>query len=133
LTMQLLAVGPSPMLIRVQKLAAGVTLATGLWLAASGQWLAAGAVALAALWAWQVRQHGCRLGLRDDGVCEIDAGTEAVVASAFCGAGWVVLRLAGAGRVWPASRVLVLAPDAASAEELRQLRVWLKWAVPRGN
>jgi hypothetical protein len=77
-----------------------------------------------------------RLRLAADGHCAVEVldGTPAArattalrVASAFDAAGWLVLRLgAGSG-----ARVLVLAPDAAAEEELRQLRVWLKLVAPR--
>jgi hypothetical protein len=127
--MQLLVVGRSPLLTGVQRLAAGITLATALWLAMSGHGLAGCAATLAAACAWRVRHRSGQLRLRSDGICETDAGVETLVAGAFSGAGWIVLRLAGRAR----SEVLVLAPDSASAEELRQVRVWLKWALPRGN
>jgi hypothetical protein len=127
--MQALAVVASPTLIRLRAAVAGVTAGVALYLGATGQVWAAGVAAVAALAALRMRQPACRLQLRADGRCEIDGGPEAVVAGAFCGAGWVVLRLAQGAR--RGRRCLVLAPDAATAEELRQLRVWIKWAALR--
>lgn len=43
--------------------------------------------------------------------------------------GWLlVLILRGGGR----RRSLVLLPDAAAADDLRRLRVWLRWRLGRG-
>jgi hypothetical protein len=128
--MQLLAVGPSAMFTCLKWAAAGVTAVAATWLAVSGHGVAAGAAGVAALAACHVRQAGWQLRLRTDGICET-GGVETVVTGVFSGAGWMVLRLAGRRR--RDARVLVLAPDAATAEELRQLRVWLRWSAPRGD
>jgi hypothetical protein len=42
--------------------------------------------------------------------------------------GWLIVLILGAGR---RRRSLVLLPDAAEAEELRRLRVWLRWRLAR--
>lgn len=122
---------PSRLLARLRWLAAGVSLALALWLAWIGMPVAAAPVLLAVLWAWGVRQPALRLRLGADGRLGLSTleGTgkqESKVNAAFAGAGWLVLRLTGGP-----TRVLVLAPDAASAEELRQLRVWLRLVAPR--
>ena len=42
--------------------------------------------------------------------------------------GWLIVLILGAGG---RRRSLVLLPDAAAAEDLRRLRVWLRWRVAR--
>ena len=129
--MHTLVLQPSRLLAQLRWLAAGVTGALVLWLLANGMPFAAAPALLAVLWAWRARQPALRLRLGADGRLGVSAldGTgkeELSVHAAFAGPGWLVLRLGGGMR-----RVLVLAPDAASAEELRQLRVWLRLVAPR--
>lgn len=128
--MQSLVVGPSAWFRRLQWLAVGISLAVAAWLAATGHAWAAAAALAGAWWAGRTRQDGLELRLRGDGICELRDGRATRVAGVFSAAGWLVLRLAENRN---RARVVVLAPDAASAEELRRLRVWLRWAAPRGN
>ena len=128
--MHTLALRPSAWLRRLQWLVIVATLAVAGWLAASGHAWVAAAAALCAWPAARARQGVTELRLRSDGFCEADAMLMRVTAR-FSGAGWQVLRLAGKGR--GAVRMLVLAPDAAGADDLRRLRVWLRWAAPRSD
>ena len=128
--MHTLALRPSAWLRRLQWLVIFATLAVAGWLAASGHPWAAAAAALCAWPAARVRQGVKELRLRSDGFCEADAILMRVTAR-FGGAGWQVLRLAGQGR--RVVRMLVLAPDAAASEDLRRLRVWLRWAAQRSD
>jgi hypothetical protein len=117
-----------------------VTLAVAAWLGHGGNWLASSLTLAAGLAASAARQSGGKLRLRDDGRCELDGdpaavGIQATVAGVFQGAGWMILRLTGArpngeGR-W--AKLLVLAPDAAQSDDLRQLRVWLTWVAGRAQ
>jgi hypothetical protein len=150
--MQLIALHSSPRFSALKWAAAGVTLSTGLWLAlacapATALW-AVPAALVPGLFALRVRAPQGLLRLRPEGFCEwietVRGGSapalEMTVAGLFGGAGWLVLRLAerhpagrrgfgGPGR----ALVLVLPPDAAVPEEMRQLQVWLRLAAPRAE
>lgn len=128
--------------------AAGASALVAAWLAlgpfSAPAWVAASFALVIAVLALRVPAAAGSMRLRREGWCEwFDAGgapgargVEMEAIAAFSGAGWLVLRLrergvlAGAGRGGQA-RILVVAPDAASAEELRQLRVWIRLAAPR--
>ena len=150
--MQLIALHPSSRFSALKWAAAGITFGMGLWLAlacqpATAVW-AVPAAMVPGLLALRVRAPQGLLRLRPEGFCEwIETGhgqpapaLEMMVAGLFGGAGWLVLRLsernpaglrvfAGQGR----GLVLVLPPDAATPEEMRQLRVWLRLAAPRAE
>jgi hypothetical protein len=144
--MQLIALHSSPRFSALKWAAAGITLGLGLWLAlacepATAIW-AVPAALVPGLLALRVRAPQGLLRLRPEGFCEwIETAQgkpapalEMTVAGLFGGAGWLVLRLSG--RI-PAGRgrglILVLPPDAATPEEMRQLRVWLRLAAPRAE
>lgn len=136
--MQLIRVGFSPRFAALKWAAAILTCGVALGLAVV---LPHGAAAwavpvslLCAITALRVRPPLGQLRLRREGFCEwIAPGVapaEMVVRGLFSEAGWLVLQLGrrDGGR---ARLTLVLAPDAAAPEELRQLRVWLRLAAPR--
>ena len=137
--MQLIALQSSPLLARLRWAAAGVTVITAVLLLANGEAVAALGALLAAAGALHTPIAVGHLGLRDDGVCEWfegpgvegQAGLEMGLDGSFSAAGWLVLRLARPGR--QRGRLLVLAPDSAPADQLRHLRVWLKWAAPHAE
>lgn len=139
--MQLIALRFSSRFAALKWVAAGLTLAVAIWLALTCVWSVAlpsllGAAVLATLVLRAQMPQGS-LRLRREGFCEWitePAGqpAEMTVAGLFGAAGWLVLRLAprnAAGR----DLILVLAPDAAAADQMRQLRVWLKLAAPRAD
>ena len=98
-------------------IAAGMVLAWGWHCAQALQWVAGAARAL------ELRSQG---GVRlQDGR---GAWQEAEILADSYVSGWIiVVNLAsGGGR-----RSLVLLPDAAAAEDLRRLRVWLRWRLGR--
>lgn len=134
----------------LKRAAAGASAAAGLWMAIAmpalpAAWLGAVLGLAAAFLALRVPAADCRLRLRREGWCELFAGhaatpgekgAEMAASGAFEGAGWLVLRLRerqASGRRFhgAAGRILVLAPDSGSANDLRQLRVWLRLAAPR--
>lgn len=111
---------------------------TALALAAIGLADVAPAVALAtstaaigfAAWNWRRAPIPARLRIAADGRLQCpddDAGWRdaEVLGDSFVSAAVIVLRYRLAGR---RVRSLVLLPDSAEAEDLRRLRVWLRWA-----
>ena len=139
--MQLIALRFSPRFAALKWAAAGLTSAVAIWLALGCVWSIAlpvlvGAVVLATP-VLRVQMPQGSLRLRREGFCEWIAEpaaqpAEMTVAGLFGAAGWLVLRLRprnAAGR----DLILVLAPDAALPDEMRQLRVWLKLAAPRAD
>ena len=98
------------------------------------------AAGIALAWGWhlgQVLQWGTRgvrtLVLAPDGGTRWQDGSgqwnEGSILPGSYVSGWlVVVNLDGGGRhVYP----LVLLPDSAAAEELRRLRVWLRWRLAK--
>jgi hypothetical protein len=148
--MQLIAFQPSAMFRSLQWLAASAGIASGVWLLAAmpalpAVWAGALLAAGGAVLALRVSPPDCRLRLHREGFClwfeghapvPGEKGVEMAASGAFVGAGWMVVRLhvRQVSARWfqrRASRILVLAPDAGRAEDLRQLRVWLRLAAPR--
>jgi len=145
--MQLITLHPSRLFAALKWAAFGLSLLVVAWLAARiscqdlSSWMAALAAGVAAAGALRVKAPHCGLRLRTDGWCELLAAgdgramVELAVAGAFVGAGWQVLRLVEprAGKSRGHTHVLVLAPDAGTADELRRLRVWLNFAARRAE
>lgn len=98
-------------------IAAGIVLAWGWHCAQALQWGAGAARAL---------ELGTQGGVRlEDGR---GAWQEAEMLPDSYVSGWlIVMNMTNGGR----RRSLVLLPDAASAEDLRRLRVWLRWRLGR--
>jgi toxin CptA len=134
-----LTLRPSRTLALALSLMAGAALACSwIGLPRPGFLLAATGIALA--WIWHLApalQRGRRavraleLGAAGDARWQDCAGqwNEAEVEPGSYVSGWLVvlnLRAPGARR-----RSLVLLPDSAAAEELRRLRVWLRWRLGR--
>ncbi|MDB5804717.1 MAG: hypothetical protein JWN73_2039 [Betaproteobacteria bacterium] len=139
--MQLIALRFSPRFAALKWAAAGLTSGVAIWLALACVWaislpLLLGVALLVALVLRAQTPQGS-LRLRREGFCEWITmpgahPAEMTVAGLFGAAGWLVLRLRprnAAGR----DLILVLAPDAAAPDEMRQLRVWLKLAAPRAD
>jgi len=155
--MQLIAFQPSTLLARLRLGSAALTVLAGAALLAEGWVVAALCALLAAAWALRTPMPQGRLGLRADGLCEWQArspsndhsddpargyvrgqpdgtvagpaGAEMALTGMLGAGGWLVLRLAGRDT----RRILVLAPDSAAPQDLRRLRVWLKWAAPQAE
>jgi len=151
--MQLIAFHPSKLLARLRLGGAVLTVLAGAALLAEGWVVAALFALLTAAWALRKPLPQGRLGLRADGLCEWQAcsqsdahsgdparvqtekpvAAQAAVEMALTGmlgaGGWLVLRLAGRDT----RQILVLGPDSAAPQDLRRLRVWLKWAAPQAE
>ena len=120
--------------------ACGLSVLVAVWLVSASATLGGGVAATASLAAVFLASR-CQaitgqLRLRPEGFCELLADgqrEELVASSVFSGAGWLVLRLQGRAATFRATRTLVLAPDAATPEDLRRLRVWLNLAAPRAE
>lgn len=98
------------------------------------------AAGIALAWAWHLAQVLQR-GRRAPRELELDAQGSArwrdgsrqwheaeVLDSSYVSAWLVVVNLGAGGR---RARSLVLLPDCAAAEEMRQLRIWLRWRLER--
>ena len=134
-----LTLRPSRILALALTVMAGAALACA-WIGLAGVAFLPVATGIALAWGWhvaQVLQYGTR-GVRalelgaDGGVRWQDGCGEWHEASILPGSyvsGWLVaVNLGGGGRrAYP----LVLLPDCAAAEELRRLRVWLRWRLAK--
>ncbi|MBE0624994.1 MAG: hypothetical protein IH606_09300, partial [Burkholderiales bacterium] len=71
------------------------------------------------------------LNAAGDARCEDGLGQwrEARVLPGSYVSGWLIVLVLGAGG--KRGRPLVLLPDSAAAEDLRRLRVWLRWRLSR--
>jgi toxin CptA len=130
---------PSRILALALTLMAGAALACA-WISLPG--LAFLAVAIGITLAWtahlaQALQRGKRaaraLELSEQGPPRWQDGSgqwhEAEILPSSYASDWlIVINLRGSGRF---GRSLVLLPDAAAAEELRRLRIWLRWRLKR--
>jgi hypothetical protein len=146
--MQLITLRSSTRFAALKWAAAGTTLVAVGALMLDGAFVAVCGILLAALLivvpALRVKMPQGSLRLRREGFCEwlVPGGpaAEMTVAGLFEAADWLILRLAERGApsrlgfiIGGKGLVLVLAPDALSREEMRQLRVWLRLAAPRAN
>ena len=99
------------------------------------------AAGIALAWAWHVAQ-ALQRGRRPLRALELRAKDRArwqdgsglwqegeILPSSYASDWLVVVNLRASGR---RGRSLVLLPDCAAAEELRQLRIWLRWRLGRG-
>ncbi len=130
---------PSGILALALTLMAGAALASA-WISLPGLALAPVAAGIALAWAShlaQALQRGSRaahaLELDEHGRARWQDGSgqwqEAeVLPSSYASTWLVVVNLRAGGR---GERSLVLLPDCAAAEELRRLRVWLRWRLGR--
>ena len=105
----------------------------GLWLAALPLWiqlgLGVGVVALS-LRGWRGMRQPVRLRLRADGRVQLRGATDdweevEVRGDSYVSTALIVLRYRTTGGQ---ANALVLLPDSADAEDLRRLRVLLRWA-----
>lgn len=98
------------------------------------------AAGIALAWAWHLAQ-ALQRGRRSLRVLELGAKGSArwqdgsrqwhedeILPSSYVSSWLVVVNLGAGGR---RGRSLVLLPDCAAAEELRQLRIWLRWCLGR--
>lgn len=130
---------PSRILALALTVMAGAALACA-WISLPDLAFAAVAAGIALAWTWHLAQ-ALQRGRRPPRALELDAqGTarwqdgsrqwhEAEVLDSSYVSDWmVVVNLGAGGR---RGRSLVLLPDCAAAEELRQLRIWLRWRLGR--
>jgi hypothetical protein len=118
---------------------AGAALACA-WISLPGLAFAPLATGIVLAWVWHCAQALQRSGsamraleLKAEGAVRWQDGSgewrDAEILSGSYVSGWLlVLILRGGGR----RRSLVLLPDAAAADDLRRLRVWLRWRLGRG-
>jgi len=130
---------PSRILALALTVVAGAALASA-WISLPAPAFVTVAAGIALAWAWHLAQalrqgRGCPRALELDaqGTARWQDGSrqwhEAEVLDSSYVSGWlVVVNLGASGR---RGRSLVLLPDCAAAEELRQLRVWLRWRLGR--
>ena len=134
-----LALRPSRVLALALTLIAAAALACA-WVSLPGLAFAPIAAGIALAWAWHCAQAlqrgacatrtlelGAKGGVRfEDGQGEWQ---DAEILPDSYVSGWlIVVNLGAGGR---RRRSLVLLPDAAAAEDLRHLRVWLRWRLGR--
>jgi hypothetical protein len=130
---------PSRILALALTLTAGTALACA-WISLPGLAFAPLAAGIALAWAAHLAQ-ALQRGKRAARALELDAQgrarwqdgsgrlQEAEILPSSYASGWlVVVNLRESGR---RGRSLVLVPDCAAAEELRRLRVWLRWRLGR--
>ena len=130
---------PSRILALALTLMAGTALACS-WIGLPGLAFAPVAAGIALAWASHVAQ-ALQRGKRAARALELDARGSArwqdgsglwqeaeVLPSSYASDWLVVVNLRGSGQ---RGRSLVLLPDCAAAEELRRLRVWLRWRLGR--
>ena len=134
-----LTLKPSPVLALALTFVAGAALAS-VWISLPRQAFLPAAAGIALAWIWHLApalQLGRRavraLAIAPKGDVRWQDGAgrwaeAAIGAGSFVSSWLVVVTLATAGH---GSRALVLLPDCAAAEELRQLRVWLRWRAGR--
>ncbi len=113
----------------------------GAWVSLPAAALPLVAAGIALAWAWHVAQalrrgdsalHVLELDAEGGARCRDGAGQwhEAeILPGSYVSAWLIVVILGAAGR---RRRALVLLPDAAASDELRRLRVWLRWRLARG-
>jgi len=130
---------PSPVLAVALTLMAGAALAST-WISLPRPAFLPVATGIALVWIWHLApalQRGRRavraLELKAAGGARWQDGSgqwnEAEIQAGAYVSNWlVVLNLVAPGR---RSRSLVLLPDCAAADELRRLRVWLRWRLGR--
>ena len=130
---------PSRILALALTLMAGAALVCA-WISLPGLAFPPVAAGIALAWAWHLAQ-ALQQGRRPARALELDAKGGSrwqdssrqwheaeILPSSYVSSWLVVVNLdAGDGR----SRSLVLPPDRAAAEELRQLRIWLCWRLGR--
>jgi len=130
---------PSRILALALTVMAGAALASA-WTSLPAPAFVAVAAGIALAWAWHLAQ-ALQQGRRSLRALELDAhgavrwqdGSRQwhegeVLASSYVSGWLVVLNLGASGR---RARSVVLLPDCAAADELRQLRVWLRWRLGR--
>lgn len=130
---------PSRVLALALTLMAGAALACA-WISLPVLALAPVAAGVALTWAFHFVQalqlgngaaRALDLGAQGDARWQDGSGQwrEAEILPSSYASGWlIVVNLRGSGK---RHRSLVLLPDAAAAEELRRLRVWLRWRLGR--
>ena len=129
---------PSPILALALTLMAGAALVCA-WISLPGAAVAPAAAGITLAWAWHLAQ-ALQRSVRAARALELDAQGGArwldgsglwqeaeVLPSSYASDWLVVLNLRAVRR----RRSLVLLPDAAPPEELRRLRVWLRWRLGR--
>ena len=130
---------PSRVLALALTLMAGAALACS-WISLPALALAPVAAGIALAWASHLGQA---LQMGNRGARALELGTQGharwqdgsgqwreaeILPSSYASEWLVVVNLGGSDRRHPA---LVLLPDCAAAEELRRLRVWLRWRLGR--
>lgn len=130
---------PSRMLALALTVMAGAALACA-WISLPGLAFVTVAAGIALAWAWQLAQVLQR-GRCVPHALELDAQGAArwrdgsrqwheaeVLDSSYVSSWLVVVNLGAGGR---RARSVVLLPDCAAAEEMRLLRIWLRWRLER--
>jgi toxin CptA len=129
----------SPILALALTLVAASALACS-WIALPGPAFAPVAAGIALAWAWHL-ETALQRGRRAARALELDAQGDArwqdgsglwqeaeILPSSYASNWLIVVNLRGRGG---RGRSMVLLPDSAAAEELRRLRVWLRWRLGR--
>jgi hypothetical protein len=130
---------PSRVLALVLTILAGTALACA-WISLPGLAFPPVAAGIALAWAWHLalalqrgRSATLALELHATGGARCQDGLgqwhEAEILPGSYVSGWLIVLILGAGGRRRSS--LVLLPDAAASEELRRLRVWLRWRLAR--
>ena len=134
------ALSPSGILALALTLMAGAALACA-WISLPGLAFVPVAAGIALAWASHLAQalqrgkgavRALELGAQGRARWQDGSGQwqEAEILPSSYASDWlVVVNMRGSGR---RDRSLVLLPDSAAAEELRRLRVWLRWRAGRG-
>ena len=134
-----LSLRPSRILALALTVMAAVALVCA-WIGLAGAAFLPVAAGIAIAWAWNLapalrrgKRSVCALELAADGSARWQDGSgqwhDAHILPSSYVSGWLVVMNLGAGS--RSVRPLVLLPDCAPAEELRQLRVWLRWRLAR--
>jgi hypothetical protein len=130
---------PSPVLALALTVVAGAALAS-VWISLPRQAFLPAAAGIALAWIWYLAPalqlgrravHALEIAPKGDVRWQDGSGRwaeAAIVDGGFVSSWLVVVTLATKGHD---SRALVLLPDCAATDELRQLRVWLRWRLGR--